>query len=257
MNAPTYGSMWPEYARQWDRMTITRTSTVRAEAMKILENKKRYQAVEKLTGVPWWWIACAHMRESDLNWMASLAQGDRWDRRSVHVPAGRGPFKSWEAAAVDALVALKHMDRVQDWRLEKALYWWELYNGWGYHWHGVPSPYVWAASNIQRPGKYVADGVWSASATDNQLGCAAVLKMLMELDPTIRPKRETPMGYVDHVPDPASRPAEVPPVASPPMTPVQVPPAPKPNRWGGPVAVGAGAVAAGAVAWLAHYFSGG
>jgi len=35
-----------------------------------------------------------------------------------------------------------------------------------------------AGSTLQRPGKYVADGKFSATAMDRQLGCLIVLKEL-------------------------------------------------------------------------------
>src|SRR5438105_1724758 len=136
MSAPSYGSRWPTYAKQWDAMTIlpARLSEVRQVAKRLADAKPRYQAVEKATGVPWYMIAAIHERESSQSWKASLAQGDPWDRVSTHVPRGRGPLKSWEAAAIDAL-ELDGLTKVIDWRLEKILYFLELYNGWGYHSH--------------------------------------------------------------------------------------------------------------------------
>src|SRR5436190_4339195 len=189
---PSYRSRWPVYAHEWDGMTLKtgQLSEITATARRLVAAKARYQAVEKVTGVPWYWIACVHERESSQDWKASLAQGDPWNRVSTHVPRGRGPFTSWEAAAVDAL-QLDGVSDVKDWTLEKLFYYWELYNGWGYYNHGIPSPYVWGATSVQRPGKYVADGVWSSTAVDKQLGCAALLRGMMKLDPTIKPVRET------------------------------------------------------------------
>src|SRR6266852_6535688 len=69
-------------------------------AGRLVASKARYQSVA-VTGVPWAVIAVIHERESSQSWKASLAQGDPWNRRSVHVPRGRGPFTSWEAAACD------------------------------------------------------------------------------------------------------------------------------------------------------------
>src|SRR5687767_12868602 len=82
------------------------------------------------------------------------------------VPRGRGPFKSWEAGAYDALVTLKKLNKVIDWRLEKILYHSERYNGWGYHFRGLPSPYIWGGSTIQRRGKFVADCKFSSTTWD-------------------------------------------------------------------------------------------
>ena len=189
--APTYRSKWPSYARLWDAARVTKTQTVAKKAAQLVALKGEYQKVEKDTGVPWWWIAVVHMRESNNDWTKSLAQGDPWNRVSTHVPAGRGPFRSFRGAAYDALVTLKKLDKVIDWRLEKALYYMEQYNGWGYHWKGIPSPYLWAATTEQKPGKYVADHKWSSTAMDSQLGTVAVLKAMMLLDPTIKPERET------------------------------------------------------------------
>jgi lysozyme family protein len=189
--APTYRTMWPLYAERWDAAEHTRRNSAMAVAKRLVAAKPRYINIQHVTGVPWYWIGPVHVRESSQDWSRSLAQGDRWDRASVHVPAGRGPFASFEAAAIDAL-QLNAMTRVTDWRLEKLIYYWEKFNGWGYWWYhrATPSPYVWGSTTVQKPGKYVADGVWSSSVTDVQLGCVAMLKAIMELDPLVKPQRE-------------------------------------------------------------------
>lgn len=188
---PTYGSLWPTYATQWDHMQINpnKVAEFKSIAQRLVASKERYQAVEKKTGVPWYMIALIHERESSQSWKASLAQGDPWNKVSIHVPRGRGPFNSWEEAAIDAL-HIDKLDQVKDWRLEKILYYLELYNGWGYNAHSVPSAYVWAGSSVYTRGKYIADGVWSSSAVDTQPGCAPLLKTMQQLDPTIKPLRE-------------------------------------------------------------------
>ena len=71
------------------------------------------------------------------------------------------------------------------------LHWQEKYNGWGYFFRGIPSPYVWGATSNQRPGKYVSDGVWSSTTMDRQIGCAAMLKGMMAIDPSIKLVRES------------------------------------------------------------------
>lgn len=193
MSAPTYGSRWPVYAEQWDNMERTRLSETRKTANRLLSYKDKYLAVEAKTKVPWYMIACIHQRESTADFTTQLAQGDPLGQVSTHVPKGQGPYygeDAWERAALIALEDVG-LTKVIDWRLEKIIYYWEKYNGWGYFNHGVPSAYVWAASNQYTSGKYVSDGVWSPSAVDQQLGCAAILKTLMELDNTIQPIRET------------------------------------------------------------------
>src|SRR5262245_9939904 len=191
--APTYRSKWPVYAKQWDKMAVKpdRIADIRGAAARLVAAKDRYLKAEKLTGVPWYMIAALHWRESAGNFRTQLAQGDPLNRRSTHVPRGRGPFKSWEAGAYDALVTLKKLNKVIDWRLEKILYHSERYNGWGYHFRGLPSPYIWGGSTIQRRGKFVADGEYSSTAWDTQPGVASLISQMMHLDPSIAPVRET------------------------------------------------------------------
>ena len=139
----------------------------------------RYKSVEAKTKVPWWFIAVVHEREASQRWDRSLAQGDPWNQKSVHRPAGRGPFKSWEDAAYDALVnCAPYAALNKDWSPGGALTMLEKYNGLGYYSKGVPSPYVWAGTNQYSSGKYIADGVYSASTVDSQLGCAGLLKFM-------------------------------------------------------------------------------
>lgn len=148
-------------------------------ANRILANKSRYQKIEKSTGVPWWFIGITHYRESNLDFSTNLAQGDPWNKKSTHVPKGRGPFNSFEEAAVDALTrCAPFAARNKDWSIPGALTMFEQYNGLGYYNKGKPSPYVWAGTNQYSHGKYVADGKYDDSAVDRQLGCAGLMKFL-------------------------------------------------------------------------------
>ncbi|MEY9362294.1 lysozyme family protein [Bradyrhizobium yuanmingense] len=172
--------------QRWDQARLTRKTLTDKVAQSLVAAKKRYQAVDAKTGVPWAVIAVIHERESSQNWGRSLAQGDPWNRVSVHVPAGRGPFNSWEEAAIDALVNCHpHLARRKDWSLAGVLIGLELYNGLGYANKGVPSPYLWAGTNQYKSGKYVRDGLYDPSHVDQQLGCVAMLKSMMAIDPTI------------------------------------------------------------------------
>lgn len=162
-------------------------STVNSVAGRLCAAKARYQTVEAKTIVPWTIVAVIHERESSQSWAASLAQGDPWNRPSIHVPKGRGPFHSWEEAAEDALVICPpHAANWKDWTIGGALTLLEQYNGIGYFAHGLPSPYIWASTDQYHSGKYIADGHFDPSAIDHQLGCASLLKAMMAIDSSVR-----------------------------------------------------------------------
>ena len=181
-----FDALTRESLRRWQEAKLTRKSLSDKVAQSLVAAKKRYQAVEAKTGVPWAVIAVIHQRESSQNWGRSLAQGDPWDKVSIHVPAGRGPFKSWEEAAIDALLYCHpFLGKRKDWSLAGVLIGLELYNGMGYANRGVPSPYLWAGTDQYKSGKYVRDGVYDPSHVDQQLGCVAMLKSMMAIDPTI------------------------------------------------------------------------
>lgn len=173
-------------ARRWAAAKLTRKTEASNIAMHLFQAKKRYQAVEARTGVPWAVIAVIHEREASQNFNTQLGQGDPLNRVSVHVPAGRGPFSTWEEGAYDALVLCPpFLARHKDWSLSAALTALETYNGIGYAAKGIPSPYLWAGTDQYVSGKYVADGKYDPNKVDVQMGCAALLMALMALDPTI------------------------------------------------------------------------
>lgn len=172
--------------KRWANAKLTRQTLGDSVAKRLVAAKQRYKTVEAKTGVPWFVIAVIHERESTQSWSRSLAQGDPWDRVSVHVPAGRGPFRSWEEAAIDALANCHpFLARRKDWSLAGVLIALEMYNGLGYANKGRPSPYLWAGTDQYTSGKYVEDGRYDPTAIDKQMGCAALLKHMMVLDPSI------------------------------------------------------------------------
>src|SRR5258708_1091508 len=127
----------PANATRWANARLRRNFSAVAEHLVLGDAKCRYQAVVSKTGVPWPVIAVIHERESSQDWTGSLAQGDPWNRVSTHVPAGRGPFKSWEGAAIDALVnCAPYLARNKDWSIGGMLTRLEEYNGLGYVSHG-------------------------------------------------------------------------------------------------------------------------
>jgi len=149
--------------------------------------KAQYLDVSTKTTVPWFVIAVIHEREASQSWKANLAQGDPWNRVSVHVPKGRGPFKSWVDAAIDALVAAPpHAARWGDWSTGGTMTLFEDYNGLGYAARGKPSPYVWASTNQYVKGKYVSDGHYDPSVVDKQEGCAAILMRMAAIDDSVK-----------------------------------------------------------------------
>lgn len=173
-------------AQRWANARPTRNFSTIAKRLISPDARSRYQAVSAKTGVPWPVIAVIHERECSQDWTRSLAQGDPWDRVSVHVPTGRGPFKSWEDAAVDALNdCAPYASRNKDWSIGALLTKLEEYNGLGYAARGVPSPYVWAGTDQYRSGKYVRDGIYDPNVIDSQPGCAGLLMAVKVLDPAI------------------------------------------------------------------------
>lgn len=172
--------------KRWANAKLTRAALGDSIAKRLVAAKQRYKTVEAKTGVPWFVIAVIHERESSQNWMRSLAQGDPWNEVSVRIPSGRGPFRSWEEAAIDALANCHpFLARRKDWSLAGILIALEMYNGLGYSNRGVPSPYLWAGTDQYVRGKFVVDGRYDSQALDQQMGCAALLKAMMSIDPTI------------------------------------------------------------------------
>lgn len=176
-------------AARWSRAKLTREAEFIQPARVAVANKGRYLAIARQAGMPdiaWVFIAVSHYRESSQNFSRSLAQGDRWDQVSVHVPAGRGPFKSFEDAAVDALVkCAPYAARMKDWSIGGMLTNLERFNGIGYAARGEPSAYVWSGTNQYERGKFVADGVYDPNKVDAQLGVAGLILTMMQLDPSI------------------------------------------------------------------------
>jgi len=188
----SYGTKWPEYAKQWNAMKVNpgRGAEFDRLATFAINNKARYQTIEQQTTVPWELVAVLHRRESDANFNTYLGNGEPLNRVTRLVPKGRGPFKSFEAGAIDAL-QIDGLSSVKDWRLEKMLYYCEKFNGSGYNNRGLPSPYIWGGTNIQKPGKYVADGQFDPTKMDPQPGCAPILAAISRLDPSVQYARET------------------------------------------------------------------
>ena len=180
------------YARNWNNLVIRpeRRAEAREVAERIMEGKSRYFVVQERTKVPWWFTGLCHYRESTFDLDTYLGNGESLNRVTRLEPKGRGPFKSFEDGAVDAF-KIKGWLGAKDWGIERVSYRLETYNGFGYHKYGVNSPYLYGGSTLYGPpeakgGKYVRDGVFSASTVDKQLGTLVLLEVLAEIDTSIK-----------------------------------------------------------------------
>lgn len=224
--------------QRWDTAKFSPHALGLAEhvAIRLCDPKAKaiYKQLQTLTGVPWECIAVIHEREASQSWLCNIAQGDHWNVKSTHVPKGRGPFKSFVDAAVDALSkCAPYAARWKDWSPGGMLTLLELYNGEGYeNNHHMASPYLWAGSDQYKRGKYVSDGKFDPNAVDTQLGCALMLRAMIAHDPEADFDHVAPVGIAD-VPPPVHpddnnglNPDEYPDRASPPDTSfVDAPPA--------------------------------
>lgn len=111
MSQFTFAPLSAEYRKRWSDMTANAADKARITnaAKLILKGRARYEAVSAATGTPWGVIGVWHYRESACDFRGVLHNGERilgTGRKTKLVPAGRGPFTTWEEAARDAL-ALK------------------------------------------------------------------------------------------------------------------------------------------------------
>lgn len=188
--APAFGTIREDYATLWMNMAL-RPGWSRAfqrDAQRILYNRERYEKVSAVTGVPWFVIGLIHMMESGLDFGTHLHNGDPLTERTIHVPRGRpakgSPPFAWEESAIDALRSDNVAD-VAKWCIEQIAYTLEAYNGWGYHYRQIPSPYLWSGTNNYLRGKYVSDGEFNPDAVSEQAGAMAMLSVMRDLDSSI------------------------------------------------------------------------
>jgi lysozyme family protein len=198
---PDIPALIAKNAALWAKASILplRAQEVAAVALRLTNQtaKAHYELISNATSVPWWVIAVIHEREADQDFSCSIAQGDPLNRPSRHVPRGRGPFfnhpndppgqDAFYRGAIDALENCPpHAAFWQDWTAGGTLTLLELYNGTGYdQYHSENTPYDWGATDQEERGKYTGDGQFDPNAWDTQIGCAAMLKAMMEIDPTI------------------------------------------------------------------------
>lgn len=191
-----YVEKWPQYKVWWDQMKSLpgRQKEFDRFARLAFTHKDIYQEIQARTSVPWPLIALTHQRESSMNFTTYLGNGQRLDRVTTIVPKGRGPFKGPDAfvnGAIDAL-RIEGLSSVKDLNIiEKILYYCEVFNGGGYSRLGLPSPYLFGGTTVQRAGKFTRDHFFDPHVWDTQPGCAPMLRALQEFDPEIKFLRES------------------------------------------------------------------
>lgn len=149
----------------------------------ILRYQSRYESLAQKVSIPWYFIGIVHGLEASFNFLAHLHNGDApLTKKTTHVPINRPapwlPPSDWQSSAVDALTQQGFVGKV-DWSLERMLYRWENYNGFGYRAKKIPSPYLWSFSNNYAAGKFVKDGKFDGAAVSKQCGAAVLLKGLL------------------------------------------------------------------------------
>jgi lysozyme family protein len=139
----------------------------------IEKNYHIYQEIEKICKLPAWAIAGIHFREASFDFKAGLCNGEPWNKKTTLVPKNVGPFKSWSEAAIYALQT-SHLEKYNFTKIEQILDFCEAFNGLGYKKRGMPSPYIFGATNVQTPGRYVADHVFDPKSISKRPGVAAI-----------------------------------------------------------------------------------
>jgi lysozyme family protein len=150
---------------------------------RLMQGKQRYEGLCGPLKMPWYTVAVIHQLECSGRFDCHLHNGDPLTAFTKNVPKnrpdkGQPPF-TWEASATDAL-NFDGLAKWEDWSLPGILYKLENYNGTGYRKHGIHTPYLWSYSNHYTAGKYVKDGIWSATAVSKQVGAAVILRRMKE-----------------------------------------------------------------------------
>jgi lysozyme family protein len=158
-------------------------AVLKAKTDMMVANKQRYAAIAAHfpnPGLKWWIVALIHEMECSQNFNRYLGNGQKLDQKTTIVPIGRGPFKSFEDGAYDAL-KLDEIDKIQDWSLDNVLYVLEGFNGYGYSkYHSINSPYIWSGSNHYVSGKYTSDGKYDKNTVSQQIGIALMLREIID-----------------------------------------------------------------------------
>lgn len=153
----------------------------------VLKNKERYKLVADQFGLPWWVIGCIHWREASCDFSGVLHNGEKIigkGTKTKKVPAGRGPFLTWEQAAIDA-IKFDNIDKKclkYGLILEGILKALEEYNGMGYFYHHPEqlTCYLYSYTNLIKPqGRYTYDNFYNPFADANDYcGIVPIIQIL-------------------------------------------------------------------------------
>lgn len=182
-----FESLVPEYEAWFAALTIRQEnlSKVKFAVDELIENKADYQKAAQATNdkMPWAFVGVIHAMECSFSFVKHLHNGDPLTNRTTNEPknrpvSGTPPF-SWQVSAVDALI-FDGFKQESDWSVARMLYLLEKYNGFGYRFKQLPTPYLWSFSNLFSKGKFVADHKFDPEAPSKQCGAAVMLKSLID-----------------------------------------------------------------------------
>lgn len=159
---------------------------------RLLHDKAVYQRISEQTGVPVAVLMALAEREMSGSLHCYFGNGQRLTMRTTIVPKNRGPFpdniEGFIRGALDAL-HLDGLDQIaktsEGWSMPRFGYESELWNGFGYRGHGIPTPYLVGGMSVQKCGKYTFDGHYDSHVMDPQLGTLAIVEELFKLDPSL------------------------------------------------------------------------
>jgi Uncharacterized conserved protein len=211
---PSFPELRAGYDGLLSRMKVLPGREAALAAIAARRNRDRaiYMRVStKTNGVPWELIAALHDRESGGDFRGCLHNGENiigTGRKTKLVPAGRGPFATWEESAIDALMMPPHSLHLVgpgNWTPARVAYEAERFNGFGYMNHpqwDENSPYVWGWTNIyDGHGKYVSDGHYDPEAEEKQCGVMPLYLKLCGVTPAVAPSPD-----IEPAPKPAPQP---------------------------------------------------
>lgn len=182
-----YEALKAEYSQLLSLMRVRPDAEARigSVATQILTHRGKFEEVSRINGVPVILMGPSFYREATLDFNLNPAQG--WSLRSrSEITPRNGPFPDWKSAAL-AAYHLNGLDRVgaANWTWELICFYGELFNGFGYRdYHHMHSPYLWAGTNIQTPGKYTEDGKFE-DVIDAQIGIIPIARRIVELAPDL------------------------------------------------------------------------